>query len=168
MTSAPSAPPPPSATTTRNPRRLRAFLLIGGGVAPFLTGLGVGNAVGQANAPVRQQQVAGIHPQARTVTVTAYVTPTTSPDAVPSPVAAPPPAQPRTSFSDGTYEVGVDIAPGRYKTAGDGFCYWERAKSDSGELSSILANDNVDGPATVTVKTGEFFKSKRCGTWMKS
>jgi hypothetical protein len=91
------------------------------------------------------------------VTVTAYITPTTSPDAVPSPVAAPPPAQLRTSFSDGTYEVGVDIAPGRYKTPGHGICYWERAKSDSGEPRSILAND-VDGPAIVTVKAGEFFK----------
>lgn len=72
-------------------------------------------------------------------------------------------AGPATSFSDGTYQVGVDIAPGRYKTSGApasglGICYWERDRNDSGEFSAIISNDVFKGPGSVTVKNGEFAK----------
>lgn len=86
-----------------------------------------------------------------------------------------PPAQsgPLTTFSDGTYEVGVDIEPGRYKTAGPDksdllpMCYWERAKDDSGTFRSIIANDNLQGPGSVSVKQGEFLKVSGGCTWTK-
>ena len=40
-------------------------------------------------------------------------------------------------------------------------------KDDSGELDSIIANDNVNPGArvSITVKRGEFFNSNGCGTW---
>ncbi len=84
--------------------------------------------------------------------------------------AAPAAPSPQTSFDDGTYEVGVAVAPGKYRAPGDGGsfgCYWERAKNDSGEVGSIIANSVSPGPQQVTLKQGEIFKSERCGTWTK-
>ncbi|MFH8370838.1 hypothetical protein [Streptomyces sp. NPDC018031] len=70
---------------------------------------------------------------------------------------------------DGTFQVGSDIKPGTYRTSGndalDG-CYWERAKDSSGEMESIIANDNVTGASYVTVKaTDKIFKSNGCNDW---
>jgi hypothetical protein len=69
-------------------------------------------------------------------------------------------------INDGTWVVGVNIAPGTYKvTASDG-CYWARLKSFSGGMDSIIANDNVKGRAVVTIKkTDKGFTSSNCGTW---
>lgn len=91
-----------------------------------------------------------------------------APAAAPQPAA---PAGPATSMSDGTYEVGVDIAAGRYTTTGPDRTdlipnyYWERSKDDSGELRSIIANDNLSG--SVSVKKGEFVKLSGGCTWTK-
>ena len=46
-----------------------------------------------------------------------------------------------TTFGgDGMYLVGVDIEPGTYTSAGDG--YWERLKSAVGGVDGIIANGN--------------------------
>ncbi|GGY71989.1 hypothetical protein GCM10010300_14070 [Streptomyces olivaceoviridis] len=69
---------------------------------------------------------------------------------------------------DGEYQVGTDVKPGTYRTTGndDGMCYWERAKDASGELDSLLANDNVSGTSYVTIKsTDKLFKSSGCADW---
>ncbi|MFI9152745.1 hypothetical protein [Streptomyces sp. NPDC053367] len=69
---------------------------------------------------------------------------------------------------DGDYQVGGDIKPGTYRSTGnsDGMCYWERAKDASGELDSLLANDNVTGTSYVTVKaTDKLFTSSDCADW---
>ncbi|MFJ8083729.1 hypothetical protein ACIQ6Y_24360 [Streptomyces sp. NPDC096205] len=68
----------------------------------------------------------------------------------------------------GDYQVGSDIKPGTYRSTGntDGMCYWERAKDASGELDSLLANDNVTGTSYVTVKaTDKLFTSSDCADW---
>jgi hypothetical protein len=68
----------------------------------------------------------------------------------------------------GDYQVGSDIKPGTYRSTGnsDGMCYWERAKDASGELDSLLANDNVTGTAYVTLKpTDKLFTSSDCSDW---
>ncbi|MFD7710709.1 hypothetical protein [Streptomyces sp. NPDC059786] len=69
---------------------------------------------------------------------------------------------------DGTFEVGKDVKPGTYRTTGntDGMCYWERAKDASGEMDSLIANDNVTGTSYVTVVAGDkLFKSTDCEDW---
>ncbi|MCX5333531.1 MULTISPECIES: hypothetical protein [unclassified Streptomyces] len=69
---------------------------------------------------------------------------------------------------DGDFQVGSDIKPGTYRTTGndDGMCYWERAKDSSGEMDSLLANDNVTGTSYVTVKASDkLFKSSDCNDW---
>lgn len=83
------------------------------------------------------------------------------------------PDGPRTSFTDGTFVVGTDIAPGTYKTEGPypralPNCYWARLKGVSGELGDVITNGNTRGPTTVTIKPGDTaFKSNGCATWTK-
>lgn len=98
--------------------------------------------------------------------------PSTTPSSTPSiPAAQPAPSGPVTSFGAGTYVVGTDIVPGIYKSAGPvntALCYWARLRDTSGELSSIIANNNISGPTTVTIKsTDGAFQTSRCATWNK-
>jgi hypothetical protein len=75
---------------------------------------------------------------------------------------------PTAAFGDGTWQVGVDIAPGTWRSAGGTTCYWQRMKGFSGTFSDIIANDNT-GPSTI-VEIGasdKAFSSSRCGTWTK-
>ncbi|MFE0778285.1 hypothetical protein [Streptomyces sp. NPDC058861] len=71
----------------------------------------------------------------------------------------------------GMFKVGLDIAPGTYRSTGnkDAMCYWERSKDASHGVDSILANDNATGTAVVkvTAKDG-YFKSSGCGDWAKT
>lgn len=84
---------------------------------------------------------------------------------VPPTTAVPIPAGPRTSFGDGVWEVGTDIAAGKYKAADAGSdCYWAKLKADD----SIINNDLPHGPTTVTIEASvSKFKSKDCGEWVK-
>lgn len=64
------------------------------------------------------------------------------------------------TVGDGTYEVGQDIAAGTYTTTvpADAIgCYWERDRNFSGELSAVIANDNLMSGARgrVTIKTSD-------------
>ncbi|GAB2873171.1 hypothetical protein GCM10027074_46090 [Streptomyces deserti] len=78
-------------------------------------------------------------------------------------------AEKKAAFEgDGDFQVGTDLKPGTYRTTGntDGMCYWERAKDASGEMDSLLANENVSGTSYVTVKpTDKIFKSSGCNDW---
>jgi hypothetical protein len=105
------------------------------------------------------------------------VTKTAKAESAPSASKAPEPTkttkpESKSTMEEGTYEIGVDAEPGRYKTTvpeDSSNCYWARMKDDRGGLDSIIANDNVSpgARASVTVKSGEFFKSSGCGTWTK-
>lgn len=77
--------------------------------------------------------------------------------------------QPKTSFSDGTFLVGKDIQAGTYRNqTGYDSCYWERLSGTSGSFTEIIANDNPQGQAVVTILEGDnAFSSKRCGTWSR-
>lgn len=84
-------------------------------------------------------------------------------------VTAAPPEAAGTIDGDGTYEVGADIKPGKYKTSGGDGCYWARLRNLEGDLDSIIANNIGDGPQTVTIrKSDKGFETNRCGTWKKA
>lgn len=85
-------------------------------------------------------------------------------------VSGPITSAPDAQFGDGTWIVGVDIAPGTWRTEGSEGCYWERQSEFGGSgAGAIIANDNARGTAVVTIKaTDKGFKSSRCGTWRKS
>jgi hypothetical protein len=87
-----------------------------------------------------------------------------------APASAKPVATPTSkfrTFSDGKAVVGTDIQAGTYRTrtASSG-CYWERLSGFGGTMGEILANENTDGPAVVTIAASDKgFSSHRCGTW---
>ncbi|MFI9720632.1 hypothetical protein ACIHFE_13395 [Streptomyces sp. NPDC052396] len=68
---------------------------------------------------------------------------------------------------NGTFQVGSDIKPGTYLSAGNKEgCYWERLKDSTGDADSIIANDNVVGSSYVTVEAGDkVFKTQGCKGW---
>jgi hypothetical protein len=70
-------------------------------------------------------------------------------------------------FSNGIFEVGPDVRPGTYRMrSGSDGCYFARLKGFGGVLDDILANDNADGPAVVTIlATDKGFQSDNCATW---
>jgi hypothetical protein len=80
----------------------------------------------------------------------------------------PPPPQPSATVEDGTWTVGLDIKPGKYRTVGTvSDCYWSITK-DGSNGDDIVANDIVTGGRpSVTVKSGQIFTSDRCGPWQK-
>lgn len=89
--------------------------------------------------------------------------------AAPAPTSPPTSAGPKTSFSDGSYRVGVDIAPGTYRSSGTGSdCYWKRLSNFTGQ-NDILANYLSNSPTTVTILASDAgFETHRCGTWTKT
>lgn len=58
----------------------------------------------------------------------------------------------------GMYLVGQDIAAGEYYVkAQSGSCYVEIASDTSGNLQSIIANENIQGFGYVTLQSGQYF-----------
>lgn len=74
----------------------------------------------------------------------------------------------KTTFGDGMYLVGTDIAPGMYKSSGQTGCYYARLSGFGGTIDDILANNNTDSSAILTISASDKgFQSTRCGTWTK-
>ncbi|MBA2472085.1 MAG: hypothetical protein DLM61_10360 [Pseudonocardiales bacterium] len=101
-------------------------------------------------------------------------TATAHPQAPTLPAPAPAPALPpglATTFSEGKFVVGTDIAPGTYRTTGPSGhldCYWERLKRTGGATASIIANNLGRGAATVTIADNDdAFQTRWCSTWTK-
>ena len=75
------------------------------------------------------------------------------------------------TMSSGTYRIVRDaglkegVAPaGTYRTSGDlADCYWERARKDGTIIENRFATAAKE--ITVTVRAGELFTSRECGTW---
>ena len=70
-------------------------------------------------------------------------------------------------FGDGIHSVGTEIKSGTYRTrSGSSGCYFARLKGFGGTLEEVIANENTDAPAVVTIAaTDKGFESTRCGTW---
>ena len=85
-----------------------------------------------------------------------------------TPTPVPPTPTPTYAiFTDGSYQVGIDIQPGTYRTTtGSQGCYYARLKGFGGSVEDILANNITDDPAIVTIlPTDKGFESQNCGTW---
>ncbi len=99
---------------------------------------------------------------------------TVHPQAQPLPAPAAAPALPpglATTFGEGKFTVGTDIAPGTYRTTGPSGrlnCYWARLKRTGGPTDSIIRNNLGRGPATVTIDAGDgAFQTRWCSAWTK-
>lgn len=66
------------------------------------------------------------------------------------------------SIKAGMYKVGADIKAGEYVVVADSFgmAYMQISKDSSGQLDSIIANDNISNRSIVTVKDGQYFEVK--------
>jgi hypothetical protein len=152
-------------------KRRRCPWLTGGLAVGLLLGMAIGQGMGGGTTTV-----AAPAPAPQTVTVTApapapqTVTVTADP---PSPAAAAA-AAPSDIVGDGVHQVGTDLPAGRYRTDGPSAssvfpnCYYARLKNDSGEFDAIIANGNLQGPGSVTVRQGEFLELSGGCTWTKA
>jgi hypothetical protein len=72
-----------------------------------------------------------------------------------------------TTFGDGDWVVGQDIAPGQYSAdATGGTCYWERASGFTHEFGELITNDLPSGRPIVEIQPSDVrFTSRDCGTW---
>jgi len=62
------------------------------------------------------------------------------------------------AYTSGMYKVGTDLPSGEYVLLGDmeHFCYYQISSDSSGELESIIANDNYGTFRIVRVNDGEY------------
>lgn len=96
-------------------------------------------------------------------------TPTPSrPPAPPGPHAQAAPPGPKTTIDhDGTFNVGTDIMPGVYTSAGPAqghTCYWKRTNG-----SDIVDNAMSKKPQVVQIDpTDKTFKTDGCQPWQKN
>lgn len=165
----PQAPPPP-ASRPRHP--VVTHLLVA------VMALGLGAAIGASGASGAKNGTSGAQAQAAPTTATTAATAPAPRSTATKPTAtttAPSTAAAASSTSvsgDGQYLVGQDMRPGTYRTKGPsagslGDCYWERDKDSSGDMNSIIANDNLAGSGIVTVSEGEVFKTTGCQDWVR-
>lgn len=76
--------------------------------------------------------------------------------------SAPQPVQ----IEDGTWTVGTDFPAGRYRTTAPagGDCYWAILRSGTNG-GDIINNNLGGGRPVVTLKSGQDFETRNCGTW---
>jgi hypothetical protein len=154
-----------SAPFSHKPPKRRRWPWILGVIGAFFFGLIVGAVPSGGTQPTAAP--------ASTVTVPgATVTQPPATVTVPGPKVTETQKPPEATavIEEGTWEVGVDVAPGRYKTVEavdpDGMCYWKI--TTTGKPDNIVDNDIVSGgKPTVTVKKGQDFTTQGCGNWKK-
>ena len=90
-------------------------------------------------------------------------------------VAPPPPATPKTVVAadgttqqvidkDGTYVVGLDIWPGKYRNVGGRGCSWARLRSL--DPRDVIDSNTASGPQVVQIRFSDTaFLTHDCGTW---
>ena len=88
----------------------------------------------------------------------------------PAPGHGPAPAAAKTTIDkDGVYNVGTDIVPGVYTSAGpiaNGVCYWKRLGDDA---KQPLDNAMSKKPQIVRIEpTDKTFKTDGCQAWQKN
>ncbi len=76
---------------------------------------------------------------------------------------------PDDDFSDGTWIVGSDIAPGLWRNDdSSNLCLWQRLSGFSGDIGDIITGDLTEATATVQIDESDVgFAAQDCGTWTK-
>jgi len=149
-------------------RSRKVFLIAGLAAVAAVITFFVATIVKNSTAPAAVSSTSSTgaaHPTRETVTMPALPPVTVTLPAATVTVTAAPPAVDTHTLSAGLYKVGDVIPAGQYKTTGADSCYWARLKNDSGDLGAIIANNNLTGPGSVTVKPGEYFEISGTCTW---
>jgi len=92
------------------------------------------------------------------------------PAPAPGPPPGPAPTGPKTTIDhDGVFNVGTDIVPGVYTSAGpvgSGVCYWKRVGDDA---QQPIDNAMSKKPQIVKIDpTDKTFKTDGCQAWQKN
>lgn len=66
---------------------------------------------------------------------------------------------------DGTYEVGVDIERGLYRSAGRPGCHY--AVSSDADGNDLLINKQTAGPTSVSLRDGTWLVTRGCAEWTR-
>lgn len=91
-------------------------------------------------------------------------TPTTAPT-TPAPVETEEPAPDGSIPGDGTFEVGVDMEPGVYRSeSNDATCVSQISSDINGAVP--LGGRSGAGTLMVEVKKGQYFITMRCNDWV--
>ena len=108
-----------------------------------------------------------------TATATPAATPTGTPTTAPTPTATPTPtapAEPLTSFGDGEFRVGIDIAPGLYRAVAPSVdCEWSREVVPKNSRAGF-GRIPVEGPLSIVeiAASDSSFVSSGCGGWSEA
>lgn len=77
------------------------------------------------------------------------------------------PATGTGTIENGVFEVGTEVPPGTYSTQGpddpDLPCTYRVSSDEDGQ--EIISSEVSDGPGTVTLEPGQYFRSEYCQTW---
>lgn len=81
------------------------------------------------------------------------------------------PEGPVAYFGDGTYEVGVDVRPGRYRNEGDTYdgqapCVAYTSKKPN-DIESFVKGSTTTGPGILDVGRGLFLTVQGCQEWRR-
>jgi hypothetical protein len=160
----------PVQPTPHKKRRRWVPWAVGAGL--FFLGLIIGSSGGGSTPAASTTPTTTVTVPTGIKTIEVEVPGPTTTVTAPAPKVSPPapkkPAGLPTTIEEGQWEVGVDVAPGRYKTtaAVGGTCYWKI--TPTGKPDDIVDNDIVSGgKPVVTIKKGQDFHTQRCGTWTK-
>lgn len=162
-------------------RLTRTIAKVGLSLIPFAmvacSGGSTGGSTPDILATMRARQAAATPAPTQPSAIVAAVQP--SPTAPPTSVAAaatprPPTATPKPAgIGPGIYQVGKDIPPGTYQSAGGTAgglpCYWARLSGLGGTLKEIVANNLAPtGQQLVTIlATDAGFDTNGCAPWVR-
>lgn len=101
--------------------------------------------------------------------------PATTPPATTPPATQAPPLPPlgavAQTFEDGSYIVGTDVAPGRYRSPGASEGFIElcsvSTKDASGNMDDWETSAKTTAPVLITLKVGQTVKASGCQTFAK-
>ncbi|MEO6398198.1 MAG: hypothetical protein ABIP13_06990 [Tepidiformaceae bacterium] len=146
-----------------------ALMIVGGLITPTSDDDNPARAEAGKTASVTNTSEPIEEPKA---TNTPKSTNTPKPTETPRPTStpAPPTATPEPagfSFGSGKKQVGSEVSYATYRTrSASPSCYWERLKGLGGTVGEIIANENTNGPAVVTIGSSDVaFNSTRCARW---
>lgn len=104
----------------------------------------------------------------RTSTVTVFPSTTTPPPRPVAPATTTVPAGPKTTFSDGIWLVGTDVAAGTYATPGPkteaGACAYTFLPRKGASISEAQGGNTTNGPGYMELAEGQVVQTIGC-TW---
>lgn len=168
----PPSAPTVTVATEQGGRSWRTWQLLAAVAVAFLIGAVAGAGTAEKDETVAAAGQSDTTQASDTTRATLSHVQVIPPSSTPAPTPPPTVATtttapgPKTTFGEGSYRVGIDIAPGTYRSSGTSTaCYWKRMSNFTG-TDDIIANYLSVSPTTVTILASDKgFETRRCGTW---